>query len=135
MSGPAVKPGCAPQHSYILTHPQESVNTYFELFVLLCVMTCWFIQITCGSLIIPHPHRSATFFLHFFAFYFLIVSFCTSKATCRFHVPLHLLQSVIPAQSIYAPDSSIIPICISSPLFRNPLSCVHHRPGMIHLLT
>jgi len=37
MGGPAVKPGCAPQHSYILTHPQESVNTFFELFILLCV--------------------------------------------------------------------------------------------------
>ncbi|WP_288081150.1 hypothetical protein, partial [Faecalibaculum rodentium] len=29
-----------PQHSYILTHPQESVNTFFELFVLFCVVSC-----------------------------------------------------------------------------------------------
>jgi len=40
MSGPAVKPSYVPQHSYILTHPQESVNTFFELFVVFCVAAC-----------------------------------------------------------------------------------------------
>ncbi len=50
----------------------------FKLFILLCVADCRFIQITCGSLIIPHPHRSATLFLHFFAYIEFILLICAN---------------------------------------------------------